>query len=256
MRIQFLTSLFVLFSSLQVCVAEKAGKNIFHTYQDNADWSCSPEKVLKLLVDSQNKEKNVLPVCLYKVKCEKVRGQAEAEVDLRIMCKLAGNQCLDLNDCAKELPEYEIDEMGWKAVELDPQPADGANVLKFGDKCQYVETKPTIIYRQLPNQPANTPREKIKSDTMCASPVKNCRMPEGLKGSFLATCDSGHLKTGKKEISCPPPQDCLARPIPLQPAFTISQAAELSSSAGRPTSAPVNSLANSKATEKGAPDKK
>lgn len=74
--------------------------------------------------------------------------------------------------------------------------------------------------------------------------------------SFVATCDNVGVieKDGYELVYCPSAPDCLAAAIPVKPALTVSQAKELTSSAGR-TQAPAMVATGSKSVHKD-PDKK
>ena len=264
MLTKFQTFVFLASISLNFCIAEKAGKGALNKYTDDKEWKCDSEKQVKLLQSSDGK-KAIFPVCLYAVKCEKIAGAAADPVGLKVSCKLHGDNCADVDDCAKENQNYEKGEIVWTRVEQSTPVSKRENIEKFGENCEYVETKPSALWRKEIKAPEfaddtapkstsekNPAATEVKvqpakpvSDVMCASPVHNCAMMEPVKGSFLATCK---YVLFEGQVACPPAQDCLAAAIPVKPALTVSGAKALASSSSRPvgSGANVTTMANAK----------
>ena len=106
-----LTFLFLILSSS--AFAEKAGKSEFHAYNEHTDWKCHSLKQVKLLQGSNGKTKYAIDVCVYNAQCDKQNGTKEDPKKFLVTCKLGGDQCLDLSECAKEQQEYEKTDIQW-----------------------------------------------------------------------------------------------------------------------------------------------
>ena len=144
---------------------------------------------------------------------------------------MEGEQCLDLEVCAEEMQAYDKNDIKWLVGAPSKTAAAAENLTKYGKNCAYdTETKAGRVLERMKLH------DKKNSDVMCASRIKNCKTD-----SFVATCDfEDAIPLGDKVvISCPPPQDCLAKPVEATPAFTKSQAKALTANAGRPSASIV-----------------
>ncbi len=218
-------SIFLLTASL--CAhADKVSYDNLVAAWDSGKYECTSSKQVKMVVSEDQATGVVPPVCLYNVACKPNKGTAAPSLNpFLVQCKTDGESCKDLSACVEELRLTTADgTIFWNKGEEDRKAVDPDVKDRFGHDCKYSWGSPFVIFRQYPG--------KRMWDTVCASPIEGCKLPETVKGSFLATCKAGkQLKPGILE--CPAPQACLEKAIPVKPTPTKSEAAALAASGNR-----------------------
>jgi len=179
------------------------------------------------MVESEDRTLGVVPaVCLYDVTCTPKNARSGlSSIPYMTHCTLDGDYCKDLSDCiAENRKNVSSRAMIWTKGSPDGKKPDPDAQEKFGRQCKYSWGSPYVVFRQHPG--------KEYWDTVCASPISECNLPESVKGSFLATCKAGE-QTKEGLMECPPAQDCLANAIPVKPSLTASNAKKLAKSGDR-----------------------
>lgn len=206
-----------------------ASLDLIGTYKSGR-YNCAAAKQVKMMESEDGKIGEVPAVCLYDVTCAPKTGQSGLNnKKFFTHCKLEGDNCKDLSACIAEDDTPTPDKsMVWTKGKLAKKNPAPETRTKFGEQCKYSWGDPYVVYRQHPKKPELW-------DTVCASPITGCVLPESVKGSFLATCKAtGETQEGDTYFMlCPPPQDCLANAIPVKPALTTSEAKALAASAER-----------------------
>ncbi len=202
--------------------ANEAESETLEELSKSKEWNCTTEKTLKMTEAADGSTDVFAPLCVYKVSCLKIGATMRKRVTT--ICKLTRDNCMDLKDCIEHKKTYTPEELFYGQGRFTSERAQPENIQMFGEQCRQIEEVPYIVYRQDPKKPKSY-------DALCASPVAGCKMPALLKGSFLAVCKAEQVKGGFD--LCPPPQDCLANPVPVSPAMTVSEAKALAASKDR-----------------------
>jgi hypothetical protein len=178
------------------------------------DWSCRFTDKANSAHLSDGSADTERTLSLVNIRCDGLGKNKSSHYIFMIACEArARDSVYDLSECAK---------LGfsktktWRIANANLANADkSSGPFKYGGSCRYQFPNPISLGRMTPDG---------KYDISCVNTV-NCTNSKKSPVHFLAACDASALTTvnGKLTAVCPLVNDCLAKPLPLTPAFTQAE---------------------------------
>ncbi len=136
-------------------------------------------------------------------------------------CRAASpNTILSLEDCiVADIKDATAGDITWSEAAKSPQESSEV-VDKWGRECKYAD-KPLQLSRRSEKVPG-------RFDWLCATPISCDNYDRGPK-HFIVACDGvGVTKlNGREVVECPNVVDCVENELPLTPAFTATELAQM-----------------------------
>jgi hypothetical protein len=178
------------------------------------DWSCLFADKVNSAHLSDGSRDTERTISVVNIRCDGLGNNTGFYHIFTIACNARGRDSVyDLKDCATS--GFSKTKTWWLGRAILATTTKSSGPFKYNGSCKYESSKPTSLSRIKPNG---------KYDISCVNPV-NCVDSKSSAVHFFLSCDaSGLLKAdGKSTAICPQVNDCLAKALPLTPAFTQAE---------------------------------
>jgi hypothetical protein len=213
MSLQFfpcLTVFLVLFCSPSFGLSDEQ----YEAMISSPDWSCRFTDKANSAHLSDGSPDTERTLSLVNIRCGGLGKNKGHYHTFMIACDARGRDSVyDLKDCAKSgFSKTKTWRVGPATLATSTK---SSGPFKYNGSCNYEFPKPGALSRMTPDG---------KYDISCVNPV-NCVDSKRSAVHFILSCDaSGLVKVdGKSTAICPQVNDCLAKALPLTPAFTQAE---------------------------------